>query len=72
LAKGRDEMTKHYEQRKESNKRYLSKFDEVKFRVPKGQKEFLKERADKYDGGNLTAFICRAIAETIRRDEGRA
>lgn len=31
-------MTKHYEVRKESNKRYLEKLDELKIRVPKGRK----------------------------------
>lgn len=31
-------MTKHYEVRKESNKRYLEKLDEMKIRLPKGRK----------------------------------
>ena len=31
-------MTKHYEQRKEANKRYLEKQDEIKVRLPKGRK----------------------------------
>ena len=31
-------MTKGYEERKEANKRYLEKLDEIKVRVPKGRK----------------------------------
>ena len=31
-------MSKHYEQRKEANKRYLEKQDELKIRIPGGQK----------------------------------
>ena len=40
-------MTKHYEQRKEANKRYLEKQDELKIRVPKGQKATIQAAADK-------------------------
>lgn len=39
-------MTKHYEQRKEANKRYLEKQDELKIRVPKGQKATIQAAAD--------------------------
>lgn len=38
-------MTKHYEQRKESNKKYLDKFDEIKIRVPKGSRDIYKDHA---------------------------
>ena len=40
-------MTKHYEQRKKANKRYLEKQDELKIRVPKGQKTTIQAAADK-------------------------
>ena len=40
-------MTKHYEQRKEANKRYLEKQDELSFTLPKGQKATVKAAADK-------------------------
>lgn len=39
-------MTKHYEQRKKSNEKYLSKFDEIRIRLLKGEKEKLKMAAD--------------------------
>lgn len=38
-------MTKHYEQRKEANKRYLAKLDELKVRLPKGQKSTVEAAA---------------------------
>lgn len=38
-------MTKHYEARKESNKRYLEKLDELKIRLPKGRKATVEARA---------------------------
>lgn len=38
-------MTKGYEQRKESNKRYLEKQDELKIRVPGGRKSDIETHA---------------------------
>ena len=43
-------------------------YDELKLRVPKGEKEKIKAHAEKHDGGSVNAFIQRAIAETIERD----
>lgn len=60
-------LTKHYEQRKESNKRYLTSLDEIKVRVPKGQKEEIKAHAESM-GESVNSFIGRAINETIERD----
>lgn len=62
-------MTKHYEQRKEANKRYLSTQDEIKVRMPKGQKEIIKAHADLFDAGSVNHFINRAIEETMERDK---
>lgn len=61
-------MTKHYEQRKESNKRYLNTQDEIKIRTPKGQKDVIKAHADSM-GESVNGFINRAIEETIDRDK---
>ena len=48
--------------------RYLKeKLDEVKFRIPKGQKDFLRAYAESNDE-KLTPFILRAIHETIYHD----
>lgn len=38
-------LSKHYEQRKEANKRYLEKQDELKIRIPKGQKATIQAAA---------------------------
>lgn len=59
-------------QRKATDK-YLEKFDEMRVRVPKGQKDIVKAHAET-QGESLNAFINRAITETIDRDntEGKA
>ena len=44
-------------------------YDEIKLRVPKGEKEKIKAHAEKYDGGSVNAFIQRAISETMQRDK---
>ena len=48
-------MTKGYEQRKESNKKYLAKFEEIKIRLPKEKKEEFKQRAE-YEGKSLNQY----------------
>lgn len=52
--------SKHYEQRKESNKRYLKKFDEIRIRVPSGTKDEYKSRADNV-GKSLNQYIIDCI-----------
>lgn len=44
------------------------KYDRVNLTLPKGQKEIIKAHAEKYDGGSVNAFIQRAIAAQIERD----
>ena len=41
--------------------------DEIKFRVPKGQKQVIRDHAESR-GEKLTPFIIRAIHETMERD----
>lgn len=53
-------------QRKATEK-YLEKFDEMRVRVPKGQKDIAKAHAES-KGESLNAFISRAITETMDRD----
>lgn len=53
-------------QRKATDK-YLEKFDEMRVRVPKGQKDIAKAHAES-KGESLNAFISRAITETMNRD----
>ncbi len=51
-----------------ASKKYISeKLDEIKLRVPKGERDILKNHAEKM-GQSLNGFIRRAIKETIDRD----
>ena len=59
-----------------SNQKAVAKYcknhyDELKLRVPKGEKEVIKAHAEKFDGGSVNAFIQRAIAETMARDKAK-
>ena len=48
--------------------RYNAKaYDEIKVRVPKGQKDIIKAHADSM-GESVNAFIGRAIDEAMERD----
>lgn len=59
------------EKQKEYTMNYMKeKLDEIKFRVPKGQKEVIREHAEK-QGEKLTPFIVRAINETMERDNAQ-
>ena len=53
-------MSKHYEQRKEANKRYLEKQDELKIRIPGGQKATV-EAAAKAAGESVNQYTQRAL-----------
>lgn len=62
-------MTKHYQQRKESNEKYLAKQDTITIRVSKesGLKDTIQAHAK--DGNeSVQAFLIRAIMETMERD----
>lgn len=43
------------------------KTEEIRFRVPKGERTFINEHANR-QGESTTAFIKRAIKETMERD----
>lgn len=54
--------------RRRANEKYNAKaYDEIKARVPKGEKEKIQAHAEQHDG-SLNKFINRAISETIQRD----
>ena len=56
------------QKQKEYTMNYMKEnLDEIKFRVPKGQKAVIREHAEKR-GEKLTPFIIRAITETMERD----
>ena len=48
----------------EGNKRYLSKFDDIKVRVPKGDRDKIKAFAEA-NGETLNSFIVRLIQEAM-------
>ena len=50
--------------------RYNAKaYDEIKVRVPKGNKDVIKTHAETH-GESVNAFVNRAIDETMERDNG--
>ena len=52
--------------------RYNAKtYDRITIVVKKGQKEIIKTHAERLDGGSVNAFIQRAIAETMERDNAK-
>ena len=52
--------------------RYIAKsYDRISLVVPKGQREIIKSHAEKFDGGSVNAFIQRAIAEAMERDNAK-
>ncbi len=59
------------ESRSRANKKYqLEKTDEIKFRVPKGNKERIQKHA-REQGESTNAFIYRAVNEAIERDNAK-
>lgn len=51
-----------------ANKKYHQKFDDIKLRVPKGQREVLQNHAQSR-GESLNTFLSRAANETMARDQ---
>lgn len=64
-------MTKHYEQRKAANERYLAKFEQIQIRVEEGEKARIKAHAESI-GEPMNKFVVRAINEAIERDIAKA
>lgn len=48
--------------------KYLKDLDEIRVRMPKGQKDIVKSHA-KNCGESVNKFINRAISETMERDK---
>ena len=55
------------EAQRKAIKKWQEKTDEIRFRVPKGDKERLTAHAAQF-GASLTAFLNRAAAEAVERD----
>ena len=60
-------MSQTEAQLRASKKYHQEKLDEIKLRVPKGEKERIQAHAAA-GGESTNAFIYRAINETIERD----
>jgi hypothetical protein len=64
-------MTKHYEQRKKANEKYLAKLDEIRTRVPMGEKEKLAQFVEECGYPSMNQFVRDAIEfykEAVLRD----
>lgn len=59
--------TRNYQYNKEYANKYFDKFDEIRFRVPKGDKERIRQHAEMM-GESTTKFIIRAIECMIETD----
>lgn len=68
IYKGGGQMPISKAQQKAVTKYMKENYDEVKVRMPKGQKEVVKAHADKHDGGSVNAFINRAITNQMELD----
>ena len=66
-----EEKKEKFNQIKYQNEFIALKYDRVNLTLPKGQKETIKQHAEKHDGGSVNAFIQRAIAETMERDNAK-
>ena len=61
--------TSKTEAQKQAQKRYMEKYVEVKVRMTHERREYVKLHSDRFDKGSTTAFINRAIDETMERDK---
>lgn len=55
-------------QQKAVAKYMKNNYDEIKLRVPKGEKEKIKSHAES-NGESINGFVNRAIDETMERDK---
>jgi hypothetical protein len=70
LIVGGDLMAKTLAQIRATNKYDAQKYDRASILLPKGEKERIKNHANTMSE-SLNAFINRAIAETIERDNAQ-
>ena len=61
-------MTKHYDERKAANERYLAKLDEVRIRLPKGQKSVWQDAAARA-GESLNQYIIKAVQNRMDKEK---
>ena len=63
-----EKKTFYTEARKRANEKYLKEtVEDIRIRVPKGQKAIIKAHADRQQE-RMNQFVIRAINETMERD----
>lgn len=71
LVEKKSTYTGQTDARRKASAKYLKEsVEDVRIRVPKGQKAVIKDHAEK-QGESMNAFVIRAIAETIKRDNSK-
>lgn len=53
--------------RKRANDKWRERFDEIRFRVPKGKKEVIQKFAESH-GESVNAFINRAVDKAMEEE----
>ena len=53
-----------------ASKKYHDKFDDIKVRVPKGERQIWQDHAASQNE-SLNGFITRAVSETMERDNNK-
>ena len=56
------------EARSKANKKYHQKFDDIKIRVPRGERQVWQDFAAS-KGESLNTFVCRVVNDAIRHDK---
>ena len=64
-------MTVSKAQQKAVAKYMAANYDEIKLRVPKGQRDEIKNHAAVMGDDSVNAFISRAIRDTMTRDKAK-
>ena len=66
-----EKKSRYTEAQAKAAKKYLSEtVEDVRIRVPKGQKAIIKTHADN-QGESMNQFVVRAINETMERDQNK-
>ena len=67
-----ERKSRYTEAQAKAAKKYLTEtVEDVRIRVPKGQKAVIKAHAES-QGESMNAFVIRAIDETMERDTGKS
>lgn len=67
-----EKKSRYTEAQARSAKKYLTEtVEDVRIRVPKGQKAVIKSHAEQ-QGESMNQFVTRAITETMERDNSQA